>query len=113
MNPDIVLAIGAEGGSLTIRREPSRSDGWCFRVSIDESTMYDMLSEEDREGIVFSRHFDVVRSLDEALRQLDAYPWVRLHPMQIHPDYRDEILRAVFDRGGLHEEARWRARLMG
>lgn len=111
MNRDIVLAIGAEGGSLTIRREPSPTGGWYFHVSSDESTMYDMLSEEDHEGIAFFRHFGVVRTLEEALRQLDAYPWVKLHPMQIHPEYRDEILRGVFDRGGLDEEARWRGRL--
>jgi hypothetical protein len=48
--PEVVIEVVAEGGSLAILRERI-AEGWQFRVELDETTLYDMLSEEDRPGM--------------------------------------------------------------
>jgi hypothetical protein len=111
--PEIVLKIGAEGGSLTILRERIAEQGWQFRVKVDETTLYDMLSEEDRRGMRvedFART-EYAHTFQEALRQLDRYQWFRLYPLDVHPEFLDAVLAEVEKRGGLDEVARWREQL--
>ena len=48
--PDIVLEPGAEGGLLRFRENQMRSRAGSSG-QIDETMLYDMLSEEDRGGM--------------------------------------------------------------
>ena len=110
--PEIVLKIGAEGGMVTISRERIE-EAWQFRVKVDETTLYDVLSEEDRAGMGVK---DFVRTeyaptLQEALHRLDKYEWFRLCPLGVHPEFLGAVLAEVEKRGGLDQVARWRKRL--
>jgi hypothetical protein len=91
---EIILKALAEGGSLTLIGIRV-SNGWRFRLVRDESTLADLLCEEDRHGIEFRSESDWVDSWQEALKLLDEYPWHRLHAEQVHPDFRREIWAAV------------------
>lgn len=111
--PEIVLKIGAEGGSLTILRERVVEQGWRFRVELNETTLYDMLSEEDQRGMRaedFAR-FEYAQTFQEALGRIEKYQWFRLYPLQVHPEYLDAVLSEVRKNGGSDEVARWREEL--
>jgi hypothetical protein len=111
--PEIVLEIGAEGGSLTILRERIAEQGWQFRVELNETTLYDMLSEEDQRGMRvedFART-EYAHTFQEALRRIDQYEWFRLYPLEVHPEFLDAVLAEVRKNGGLDEVARWREQL--
>jgi hypothetical protein len=104
---EIVLEVGCEGGSITLVRESSQN-GAQFRVETDETAAYEMLSDEDREGIEFQTTAPSVGSLEEALEQLDKYPWTRLSPLKIHPEFRQQILSVVETREGSEIAAKWK-----
>ena len=82
---EIVLEVGGEGGSIILLRENPRY-GWRFRIETDETATDDLLSEEDRKGMEFQTTSRAVRSLEEALEQLDKYPWTRLIHLKFTPN---------------------------
>lgn len=78
----------------------------------DEAAMRDLLSEDDRtEAGNYSGQSESVNSFHEALDLLDKYPWFRLHPVHVHPEFLDEVFFEVRKRGGEQEETRWREQL--
>ncbi|MFL6449739.1 MAG: DUF262 domain-containing protein [Bryobacteraceae bacterium] len=115
-NPSIpretVLEVGSEGGSLRLVRQRNVHGDWDFRAERNETALYDLLSDEDRNGIEFSSQTGYVRSFQDALSLLDKYPWFRLHPTLVNPEFRDAILFEVKKRGGEVDETRWRRELM-
>jgi hypothetical protein len=105
---EVVLEVGAEGGSLTLVRETV----WRFRMERNEAAIYDLLSESDRTEVEnYSGQSESVSSFHDALDLIDKYPWCRLHPVHVHPEFLDEVLSEVRKRGGEQEETRWRQRL--
>jgi hypothetical protein len=93
-----ILEIAAEGGSFKILRLIGSKGKWCFIVRRDESAMADMLSEEDREGIVSNDESEQFDQLDDALKWLDKYPWWRFYPQHVHPEFVDIIKVALKER---------------
>lgn len=109
---EIVLEVGAEGGSLKIVRERNADADWHFWTERNEAALYDALLEEDRGDIgEYSGRTGPFRSLDEALRSIDKYSWIRLHPVEVHSEFLDAVLCEVRTRGDATEEARWREAL--
>ena len=90
---EVILQVGYEGGSITLLRERSAAHLWKFRVSTDPS--------------------QYVNSFPDALALLDKYSWFRLTPLQLHPDYRESIVRTVAQRTSPLEAARWLLRFSG
>lgn len=88
---EIVLEVGAEGGSVTlfgVRTE----NGWLFsRELIDQTTL--MLDEPE---IQHTSQF--VDSWDAALALMDKYPWHKLFPVRVHTEFKTAILDAVLAR---------------
>jgi hypothetical protein len=108
---ETVLEVGAEGGSITLLRERKAGEDWQFQVKTDETTLDDLLSEVDRNGIDFVAQTGYLHSFNEALPLLDRYPWFSLCPLKVHPEFLDAVLLEVRKRGGPTEETRWRERL--
>lgn len=109
---ETILEVGGEGGSIVLSRERDAGGAWKFRMGSEESAAYDMLSDEDRAGLGPAvAEPGVVHSFPEGLALLDTYPWFRLFPLQVHPEYRDAILDAVKERGGPQAAACWLSRL--
>ena len=85
---EVVVEVGSEGGSVTLRgtRTPT---GWLFsRHVIDQSAaMLDEVADEQASSSV--------KSWSAALKLLSEYPWVDLHPIEVHPEFRQRILDAV------------------
>jgi hypothetical protein len=72
---EVVLALGAEGGGVTIYRTPLDSGGWEFHAE---------------EGERFQSLQDTLRSI-----MMPNDSWVFLSPISIYPDYRDGVMRLV------------------
>ena len=111
---EIVVEVGCEGGSITLFRQRKPGDAWKFRIGTNESALYDLLSEEDLVGIGSAvRESRYVSSFDEALKLLDKYRWSEMLPIEVHPEYFDAVVRAVGERGGHIEAARWLLKFAG
>lgn len=109
---DVVLEVGSEGGSLTLLRGLNTSNNWQFWVERNETALYDLLSEDDRSEVGnTSRRLDSSTPFQEALRLFDRYPWFRLYPLKVHPEFLDTVLLEVRKRGGETAESRWREEL--
>jgi hypothetical protein len=72
---EVVLEVGAEGGSLTLSRERAQDGRWRFRLERNETTLRDVLLDDDQStrshGFAEDRY---ASSLDQALTLLDQYP---------------------------------------
>jgi hypothetical protein len=100
--PAVILEVLAEGGSLTLLGDQTDT-GWCFRLVRNECALFDLLSEEDREGLVFYDESDWVDGWESALELLNAWPWWhRLHPKHVHPEFRQRIWATVQRRSVRH-----------
>ena len=109
---EIVLEIGAEGGSVTLLRERNGTEEWRFRMKTNEAALYDLLPEEYRDEIgSYQTQSGYVNSFPEAMLLLDKYPWCNLYPLRVHPGFLDAVLLEVRKRGGASEETRWREQL--
>jgi hypothetical protein len=91
---EIILKAISEGGSLTLAGI-NAANGWRFCVVRDESTMFDLLNEADREGLEFRHVSGWMDSLDSALGRLDKYCWHMMYALQVHPHFRRQIWAAV------------------
>ena len=88
--PIVVMAVGAEGGSLRLFGQRT-TGGWRYRYTlVDQSAAW--LDEGDAES---RRQSPWVDSWRDALAQLDRYPWARLHPMTVHPAFTTRVLDAA------------------
>lgn len=112
--PEIVLKAYAEGGEIQLLRVKNTAQEYQFWVECNEGTLADFLGPEDLSdaGSLCSRS-EAVGSLDEAFRLMERYAWWRLHPAEVHPDLRSEILHEVNRKGGGTEEKRWVTALQG
>src|SRR5262249_26030188 len=86
---EVILEVGAEGGAITLYgvRAP---DGWRFSTSMLDQTpsllpdaFHEQGSRKDYEG---------VNPWEAALRLIDRYPWHRLHPLTVHPEFGERVL---------------------
>jgi hypothetical protein len=97
---EIIVEVGGEGGSVTLYGI-RMNDGWVFsRKSIDQSAAFIGESWERLES-------QTVASWSEALELLDSYPWHRLFPLQVHPDFRSQVLDVVKTRYEGVENSVW------
>jgi NAD-dependent deacetylase len=109
-----VVEVGSEGGSIAIFRERRAGAAWEFRMGTNESAMHDMLSDEDVAGLGPAiKKSESVHSFGEALTLLDKYQWSRMRPLEVHPEYLDEVIHAVAERSGLRAAARWLVHFSG
>ena len=100
--PDTVLAVGAEGGHIRLVRRQG-SDGQEFRVQASEGA----LSAGGPNLAVPARPW--VTKWEEALAQLDSYPWVQLDPLEVHHAFRGEVAIALKRRTAVAQAVDWRS----
>lgn len=110
--PVTILAIGAEGGSLTIFGERSTSGAWSFFLHVDETATCDLLDEEDQQWLEPRSTSPRVHSFDAAIALLDKYPWFRLCLMEVHPEFAAAVRHEVRKRASLSELAQWQEELL-
>jgi hypothetical protein len=91
----IVVKVGGEGGGMTlIGRQPDLTELWEFRVE-GSSSCAAILDEEDGGAAMPPRQPREpvwVPTLAEAVAMLDVWPWAMLVPIEVHPEFQDELL---------------------
>jgi hypothetical protein len=77
---EVIVEVGGEGGSITLYGVRTER-GWCFsRESIDWTP--ELLDEER-----VHKRSSVVDNWEAALDLLDRYPWPKLVPIAVHPEF--------------------------
>ena len=95
----VILKVGAAGGSVTLVGRTGGAGEWQFaRITIDQSE--DLLGEADVKapGPPVIAPLEWVDVWEEGLRLLDRYPWARLHPVAVHPEFVERVRVAVEER---------------
>lgn len=105
----VILEVGAEGGSITLWGREASTGRWLFAVGTNESAAMELLDDED--AVTFETpDLRWTDNWQEAVKCLDAYPWQRLCPLVVHPEFRDRIRNVL---QGKHLEGpyaeRWEA----
>jgi hypothetical protein len=88
---EVIIEVGAEGGSLALYGFRTER-GWSFMRKVIDWTPE--LIDEER----IQKKSAVVDSWEAALELLDRYHWPKLSPIFIHPDFRQQIWIAVQER---------------
>lgn len=95
---ETILEVGGEGGLLALQGQQA-DDGWVFTLVKDERAMLDMLPGEFTEDELYSESGELP-TWNAALEALDRYPWARMFPMKIHPDFAERVIEAASERLG-------------
>ena len=88
---DVILEVGAEGGSLILHGIRT-AEGWQYSRNVLDQTP-ELL---DEPWVEHDSAF--VKSWVEALKLLGKYPWHKLYPLQVHPEFRELVFDAVIAR---------------
>lgn len=91
----LIVKVGADGGSLSLLGRKYRRDEWQFICVTDEHTLKDMLSESDRKGVHGCLTTDPVERWENGLKLLREYPWTCLVPIYIHPEFSLLVMKEV------------------
>ncbi len=103
---EVILQLGAEGGSIGLYGMETER-GWLFYRDVSDLTP-ELIGEERVQ-----HKSPVVQSWQAALALLDQYPWQRLFPLTVHPEFSERIWSAVRnqlknDRGSGFHLGNWR-----
>jgi len=107
---EVVLLAGAEGGSYGLYRERGPDGRWQFFAELNQVALVDMCEEAGdpvpHERIVRSARVD---TFEQGLALLDESPgWTSLYPVEVHSEYRAQVLAAVqFRVAGDVQALRW------
>ena len=105
---EIIVEIGAEGGSITLYGLRTER-GWLFAKETIDWTAKLFDEERSETGSV------LVDSWAAALKLLDQHPWAELSPIFVHGQFGSEIWIAVQERLRRKDEvsglklSQWRA----
>lgn len=100
---EVILKVGAEGGTLSILGERTPAGDWRFQIGRNETAVYDMLSEDDQNGITPCEDSRYMGSFADAITLMDKYPWHMFYPVEVHPDFRELVFAAVVARFKLQD----------
>lgn len=90
-NMELILEIGGEGGGITLYGANTNS-GWVFCLAVLDHSL--QLAGEDK---AIERMSEFVHSWGDALALLDHYPWSQLSPLFVHPEFQENVLKAVVE----------------
>ncbi len=90
-----ILEIGAEGGCITIHGCKDKHGDWMFSRHSDERTLIGALTDEEEECMEFESFSGAVKGWDAALKDIAIYPWTRLYPLYVHPEFTERVMSEV------------------
>jgi hypothetical protein len=94
----VVLEVGAEGGSVTLIGRENDDGEWRFaRITIDQS--WALFGEVDVPiNAPDLTSLEWVDGWAAGLSLMDRYPWVRLSPQYVHPEFVERVKTALEER---------------
>jgi hypothetical protein len=95
----VILQAGAEGGDVTLVGRRAESGEWQFaRITDDQTEALFGESGVEATPPPAPESLNWVDSWEEGLRLMDRYPWARLHPVAVHPEFAERVRAAVDER---------------
>ena len=88
---EVILELGAEGGSVALYGLETE-EGWVFSRSVSDWSP-ELIGEER-----IQHNSPLVDSWQAAIALLNDYPWQRLSPLMVHPEFSERVWTAVRNR---------------
>jgi hypothetical protein len=88
---EVIIKLGAEGGSVVLYGFRTER-GWSFAMEVTEL----QVTDDDDEWV--QNRPSVVDTWEAALKLLDKYPWFKLYPISVHPEFRQQVWDALQER---------------
>lgn len=98
---ELIVRVGAEGGDIALSGTATRT-GWLFARKVRDQTPL-LIGEPGVE-----HDSNVARTWADALRLMDEYPWHRLSPRFVHPEFRARVLVEINRRAAEGRVPSWR-----
>lgn len=95
LQEQVVLKVGAEGGSITLWGSKNTLGQWTFSLEGNESALEFLLDEDDVVLLTRNRSKQWLDTWEEALDRLNGYKWPRLYPLEVHDEFRDRVWHAI------------------
>ena len=111
-SPIKIIDVGAEGGGITLFGWKDEKGVWHYLRETDESTLMDMMHEDDQKGLCFNSKTDSTTNWNEAIKLMYRYPWPCLYPLYVHPEFADQVkceLKRASDRWDHIDFQHWNA----
>jgi hypothetical protein len=89
-SPEVIVSVGAEGGSITLFGLKDLQNNWKFARGVDDQTPT-LLTREDGGGPAINHESGWVSTWPEAMALLDRYPWAMLSGREVHPEFRERV----------------------
>ena len=89
----VIIEIGAEGGSIKVLARTGADGKPEYCVMLRDQTF--TFLAEDEAGNVIKRNTEWTESWDDAVAALGRWPWPRLSPRYVDPEYRARVLAAA------------------
>jgi tetratricopeptide (TPR) repeat protein len=105
---ELILKIGAAGGSLSVWSLTAKDGTRSFVVKTNETTLKDFMTKEDAAGINFKSKTGQLPSFADALNVLGRHLWHRMTPLFVHEDFIEIVFKAVESRWGKRAAKQWR-----
>ena len=94
--PEVILKVIAEGGSVTLLGQRDLRGGWHYACKLNDGTAA-LLDEEGSAEAIESKT-EWIGTWAEAMALLDRYPWSMLHCREVHPEFRPQVWTEVMCR---------------
>lgn len=98
---ELILRVGADGGDISLSGIETGA-GWVFCRQVSDQTP--MLIDEP----CIEHESEVARSWEAAIRLMDRYPWHRLSPRFVHPEFRERVWDEITRRASEGLVPSWR-----
>lgn len=111
--PEVILEVLAEGGSVRLLRQRDSRGGWHYARGLNDGTAA-LLDEQDGGAKAIESQSAWVSTWAEAMALPDRYPWTMPQCRDVHPEFRQqawtEVKRRLDEKGGVqvhHLRKRW------
>jgi NAD-dependent SIR2 family protein deacetylase len=102
---EVIVGVAGKSGGITLLGIQT-PEGWKYCRGYSESAQFDVFfNEGDVTSSLLWNRSEIVDTWEEALKLLDEYPWVQLHPFNVHPEFQLKVWTEVLRRH--HEFTRY------
>jgi len=108
MEWEIIVKLGAEGGHVTLYGARLEDGAWLFSKSQNENTLRDILSAEEQKSLQtwFEQQSNIVLGWEHGVSLLPS-AWPLLYPLEVHPEFREQIWHLAAERAGRYRLGDW------
>jgi hypothetical protein len=90
-HPVKIIELAAEGGRITLYGWKDSDGEWRFQRDVNENALYN----EDTVDLELQHSSNILPGWQGALELLSRYPWYRLLPKYVHPEFAEKTLDAL------------------